>query len=222
MKKRVLGVLVALALCVGLFPAVLGAAPTLVVAMRINNPWCVIGTQVTHVDDQSDKVYPIAENNRTLLPVSPVVKAFGGSSSWDAATNNVVFTLGDNRVELTIGSANISVNGVAGVMDVPARAMNNRTYVPVRAVLEGLGLTVEYEAAHQIVVVANGDLDPANLTGLSQVKTLVEKTTPKESPLPGERQGGIVRRQAEQPQVLRRHRLGLGGPGGDQRQLLPQ
>ena len=183
MKKRLLGVLVALALCVGLFPSVLGAAPTLVVAMRINNPWCVIGTQVTHVDDQSDKVYPIAENNRTLLPVSPVVKAFGGSSSWDAATNNVVFTLGDNRVELTIGSANITVNGVAGVMDVPARAMNNRTYVPVRAVLEGLGLTVEYEATNQIVVVADGELDPAGLTGLSQVKTLVEKTTPKESPL---------------------------------------
>ena len=183
MKKRLLGVLVALALCVGLFPAALGAAPSLVVAMRINNPWCVIGTQVTKVDDLSDKVYPIAENNRTLLPVSPVVKAFGGTSSWDAATNNVVFTLGDNRVELTIGKADISVNGTPGVMDVAARAMNNRTYVPVRAVLEGLGLTVEYEATHQIVVVADGDLDPAGLTGLSQVKTLVEKTTPKASPI---------------------------------------
>ena len=115
--------------------------------------------------------------------MSPIVQAFGGASSWDAATDNVVFTRGEHRVELQIGSAAITVDGGVGAMDVPAKAMNNRTYVPVRAVLEGLGLTVEYEAAHQIVVVADGDLDKDNLSALPQVKALLEKTAPKEEPL---------------------------------------
>lgn len=183
MKKRILTALLAAAFVAALIPTALGVAPNLVVAMRINSPWCVVGDRTTQVDDQSDKVYPVAEQNRTLLPVSPVVKAYGGTSEWDAPTGNVVFTLGENRVELRIGSADITVNGAAGRMDVPAKAMNNRTYVPVRAVLEGLGLTVEYESKNQIVVVADGALDKAGLTALPQVKTLVEKTTPKEDPV---------------------------------------
>ena len=174
MKKRVLPLLSALVLLLSLAPAALGAQPALVAALRLNSPWCVVGEEVRQVDAQSAAVFPVAENGRTLLPVSPIVQAFGGASSWDTATNNVVFTRGEHRVELQIGSAAITVDGVLGTMDVPARAMNNRTYVPVRAVLEGLGLTVEYEAAHQIVVVADGDLDKNNLSALPQVKALLD------------------------------------------------
>lgn len=183
MKKRVPPLLLTLALLVSLAPAALGAQPGLVAALKLNSPWCVVGDEVRQVDAQSAAVTPVAESGRTLLPVSPIVQAFGGASTWEAETNNVVFTLGTNRVELQIGSTAISVNGAAGTMDVPAKAMNNRTYVPVRAVLEGLGLTVEYDAAHQIVVVADGDLDKNNLAALPQVQRLIEKTTPKEEPL---------------------------------------
>lgn len=183
MKKRVLPLLSALALLLSLAPAAQGAQPALVAALRLNSPWCVVGDEVRQVDAQSVAVFPVAENGRTLLPVSPIVQAFGGASSWDAATDNVVFTRGEHRVELQIGSAAITVDGGVGTMDVPAKAMNNRTYVPVRAVLEGLGLTVEYEAAHQIVVVADGDLDKDNLSALPQVKALLEKTAPREEPL---------------------------------------
>ena len=62
--------------------------------------------------------------------------------------------------------------------------MNSRTFVPVRFVSESLGLTVQYEPTNQIVVVADGDVDASALTSLSQVKTLIEKTTPRRSPPP--------------------------------------
>lgn len=179
MKRRACALLMSAVLFIALLPGTLAKAPSLIVALKLGSPHCVVGMGISQVDEGNAAVYPVSEQGRTLVPVSPIVKAFGGSSGWEADTGRVTFTLGENTVALLLGSDTILVNGVEGQLDVPAKAMNNRTYVPVRAVLEGLGLTVEYSAKHQIVVVADGVLDKDNLEALGQVKTLIEKTAPK-------------------------------------------
>ena len=47
MKRRLLSLLAVLALILTLAPSALAAQPNLVVAMRYNSPWCVIGDTVT-------------------------------------------------------------------------------------------------------------------------------------------------------------------------------
>lgn len=180
MKKRIFGIFLCLGLVLSMFPAV-AATPTLMVAMKIGSPWCVIGNQVTQVDEKNANVVPIAESGRTLLPIRRVLEAFGGKVDW-LAPNGVTCSLNGVEVALNVDEPTATVDGVPVPLDVPARAKNNRTVVPVRIVSESLGLTVAYDGAHQIVVVANGDVDKDNLAELPQVKTLIEKTTPKEEP----------------------------------------
>ena len=60
MKKRILSLLLSLALLISLAPAALAASPTQVVALKINSPWCVIGSETTTIDTANDKVVPVA------------------------------------------------------------------------------------------------------------------------------------------------------------------
>lgn len=139
------------------------------------NKMCV-NNDVVQVDDQNANVYPIAENNRTLVPVSRIVDAFGGTSTWDSKTNNTTYTLGNCKVSHVIGSKDVLIQKGSQVqkktMEAPSKAMNNRTYVPVRYILEGLGLWVGYEPTYQLVVVSNESQQGENLIKLEQSQRL--------------------------------------------------
>lgn len=175
----------ALALCAALGLGLTGTAraeePQLVLTMRIGSPTCVIGSEVTQVDPQSAAVSPIAESGRTLVPIRRILEAFGGTVEWVAQSGEIRCSLDGNTVELKLDSTDATVNGETVTLDVPARAKNNRTFVPVRFVSEELGLQVGYEPKNQIVVVADGDLPTGEgLSGLRQVTQLVSATTPRE------------------------------------------
>lgn len=139
------------------------------------NKMCV-NSDVVQVDDQNVNVYPVAENNRTLVPVSRIVEAFGGTSTWDAKTNNTTYTLGNCKVSHVIGSKDVIIQKGSQrqkkTMEAPSKAMNNRTYVPVRYVLEGLGLWVGYEPTYKLVVVSNESRQGENLIKLAETQRL--------------------------------------------------
>lgn len=144
--------------------------PSLTVVMALGYPKMAVGDEVVPVDSQNANVYPIAENGRTLVPISPIVEAFGGQAIWDSRTNNAIFTLGDRTVSHVIGSSEVTVQAGGRTqktaMDVPSIAMNNRTYVPVRYVLEGLGLWLAWEPTYNLIIISTDDL--------SSVEDLVE------------------------------------------------
>lgn len=139
------------------------------------NKMCV-NNDVVQVDDKNANVYPVAENNRTLVPVSRIVEAFGGVSTWDSKTNNTTYTLGNRKVSHVIGSKDVIIQKGSQVqkktMEAPSKAMNNRTYVPVRYVLEGLGLWVGYEPTYKLVVVSNESQQGEDLVELEQTQRL--------------------------------------------------
>lgn len=139
------------------------------------NKMCVNDT-VSQVDAQNANVFPIAANNRTLVPVSRIVDAFGGTSAWDSKTNNTTYTLGNRKVSHVIGSQDVIVQKGGQrqkkTMEVPSVAYNNRTYVPVRYILEGLGLWVDYEPTYQLIIVSNQDLSGEDLIDLAETQRL--------------------------------------------------
>jgi len=163
MKRRAHTLLLVLALCLGLglVPAAAAAGSDTVV-LKIGFNRMAVGAAVVPVDDQNAAVMPIAENGRTLVPVSRIVAAFGGKSTWQAGTNETTFTLNGRTVKHTIGTNTVTTPSGVKTMEVPSKALNDRTYVPVRYVLEGLGLNVGYEPTQQLVVVSakalSGDL----------------------------------------------------------------
>lgn len=183
MKRRLISLLTVLVLVMSLIPTVMAAQPTMVVAMRLNSPWCVIGDTATKLDESNSSVVPMMEDSRTMLPIRRIIESFGGTVEWVAETKTVRCSLNGNAVELNYDSTVALVNGQQVMMDVPMRLRNNRSFVPVRFVSENLGLKVGWEGTHKIVVVANGDLDFTALSTMSEVKKLVEVSTPKENPV---------------------------------------
>ncbi len=182
MKKRLYALLLLLAFCLGSVPAAQGAQSKTVV-LQIGNNQMAVGTAVQPVDEESAAVCPVAENNRTLVPVSRIVAAFGGESTWDAATNATSFTLNGQVVKHVIGTDRMATLTGVRRMDVPSKAMNNRTYVPMRHVLEGLGLNVEYESTQQLVVVSTDELKGKDLLSLPEAQALLHAGS--QSALPG-------------------------------------
>lgn len=64
---------------------------------------------------------------------------------------------GGNTAILKIGSTAISINGTESELDTAPIIQNGRTLLPLRAVVEGLGGSVAWEAETKTAVFAKGD-----------------------------------------------------------------
>ncbi|HYE69596.1 MAG TPA: copper amine oxidase N-terminal domain-containing protein [Anaerovoracaceae bacterium] len=88
---------------------------------------------------------PVIKGGRTLIPVRAITEGFGAELSYDQENQTVTITKGDTVIELTLGAMVAVVNGQEIQMDTKANITNNRTYVPLRFVLETFKLSVEWD-----------------------------------------------------------------------------
>lgn len=103
-------------------------------------------------------VQPTIIDGRTMVPLRAIFEALGATVEWDGDTQTVTSVKKDTTIQLTIGDANLYVNGEAKALDVPAQIMDSRTLVPVRAISEAFGCQVDWNAANRIVsIVVNDD-----------------------------------------------------------------
>ena len=102
--------------------------------------------------DSSDKV---AKINGELV--------YNGTVELEAGETTVEWVAGQQKAEekteikLTIGKAEIVTNGTAKALDVPAQIIESRTMVPLRAIFEALGASVEWDDATKTVTSVKGD-----------------------------------------------------------------
>ncbi|MGN1116804.1 MAG: stalk domain-containing protein, partial [Candidatus Ornithomonoglobus sp.] len=96
---------------------------------------------------------PVMSNNRTLVPLRAIFEALGAEVYWDEATQRVTSVGEKTTVALKIGSNTLYVNSREVSMDVPAQLINGRTLVPVRAVSEAFGCSVDWDAETKTVII---------------------------------------------------------------------
>ncbi len=89
---------------------------------------------------------PVIKDGRTLIPVKALSEAFGAEVKWISAERKVIITKGDIEIVLQLDSNKIYVNGVEKTIDVPAASINSRTVVPMRFIVEQLGLIVNWDS----------------------------------------------------------------------------
>ncbi|MBP3624605.1 MAG: Ig-like domain-containing protein, partial [Peptococcaceae bacterium] len=95
---------------------------------------------------QSD-VAPFIKNDRTMVPISVIVYALGGTTDWDGETRTVTVTL-DGKVLTMVIDEIIPGFGAAAII------VDSRTYVPIGYVADVLGCDVDWiAAARQVVIV---------------------------------------------------------------------
>ena len=89
--------------------------------------------------------------DNTMVPLRAIFEAMNASVVWNDATNTVLSTRGTTRISMTIGSKVMYKNDVPIELEVPAQLINDRTMVPVRAIAESFGATVEWDDAAKTV-----------------------------------------------------------------------
>ena len=96
---------------------------------------------------------PILENNRTLVPLRAIFEALNATVDWYDLTQTVTAVKGNTNISLQIDSTLMTVNQAVKTLDVPAKLVNSRTLVPVRAVSEAFGCDVKWDDANQTVII---------------------------------------------------------------------
>ena len=96
---------------------------------------------------------PVIKNGRTLLPVRAVAEKMGLKVTWDQETSTASVISGDKTVKLTIGSNILKANKTEHIMDVSPEIINDRTCLPLRAVVEAFGAEVDWDGEKQLVTI---------------------------------------------------------------------
>ena len=102
---------------------------------------------------------PVLEQGRTLVPLRVIFESLGATIDWIDETQTAVAKKDDTEIRISIDDINMQKNGETVVLDVPARMVNDRTMVPVRAVSEGLGAKVDWDDALWRVLIQSPDVD---------------------------------------------------------------
>jgi hypothetical protein len=99
---------------------------------------------------------PFIENDRTLVPIRALAERLGFTVDWNEAEQRITLTNDTTTIVLWIGSNKVVVNGVEGTIDVPAKQVSDRTFVPLRFVSEKLGAQVAWDDKNGTAVVTSG------------------------------------------------------------------
>lgn len=116
----------------------------------------------------------VDENGRTLVPVRKVAGILGAEVDWLSETRTVVVKKGAIILKIIVGEQSIRSGEKIILMDTAAKIIDDRTYLPLRAVSENLGYTVLWDPAARTIGFEEGATAPVvnqkpGRTALSQL-----------------------------------------------------
>lgn len=131
-------------------PSAAAIAPALPVAtLRPGLAWAGSGIAARQLE-----AAPYIKSGRTLVPVRAVAETLGANVTWNEAAREVRINLGGHTLRLPVGRLQMNVDGRAVSLEIAPEIVASRTFVPLRAVAEGLGTEVEWNAETRSIVVS--------------------------------------------------------------------
>ncbi|MFX3632190.1 MAG: stalk domain-containing protein [Candidatus Pristimantibacillus sp.] len=101
---------------------------------------------------------PVLRNNRTFVAMRDISDAIGAKLQWDAASKTAVVTYNGHRAAFTIAASEVSIDGAKVKLNSPPAYLHktgkeSKTYLPLAALSEALGLQVVYRDTLQTVFI---------------------------------------------------------------------
>ena len=125
------------------------------VSMKIGSPYMFANNKISKLDENNDQIMPLVIDGRTLVPVRVISEQFGAEVEWDETTQTVYAKNKDRKISMQIGNNKYTINGVVNTLDVAPQIINDRTYIPLRAMAEALGKIVYWNDAEKIIVIGH-------------------------------------------------------------------
>jgi SLAP domain-containing protein len=119
-------------------------------AVNIN----IDGVSVEFTEDSG--VPFVDESNRTQVPLRATMEAFGAKVDWDQKNYVAIVEKDGITVKVPIWQSYIYKNDELVFNDTSAMIIDNRTYLPIRVVLEAFGADVDWDGDTQTVIVTKG------------------------------------------------------------------
>ena len=119
-------------------------------------------------------VVPVVENSRTLVPLRVISETLGADVEWIQSSRQAVIKMTAYTVVFTIDSANYTVNGATRTLDVPAKTVNGRTMIPLRAFAESIGAEVDYSNNTAIINYFSNITGSIKVSGSTTIQPIME------------------------------------------------
>ena len=120
----------------------------------------IVRIDSTNVEFNEESGLPfIDENDLTLIPFRAVLEAFGAEIEWDSDAGIAKAIKEDITIEVPIGEEYIVKNGEEVDNDAAAAIRNDRTYLPIRKVMEAYGADVQWDQDLRTVVITSEPVD---------------------------------------------------------------
>ncbi|WP_025683108.1 copper amine oxidase N-terminal domain-containing protein [Paenibacillus maysiensis] len=113
------------------------------------------------------------DNDYVMVPIRFVSEALGAKVGWEKAGGQLAVSIKNDvhLVNMTVGQNTATVDGQSKTYETKIILKQNRTFVPLRLVSEGLGQTVEWDkisrwvwiGKKEIVALENKGLQPASI-----------------------------------------------------------
>lgn len=123
------------------------------IAFTIDKPYYVVevvgGDMVKTLD-----AAPYISDGKTMLPVRALAESLNTKADWNKDAKTATLTTKEGKVLIiTIGQKSMLVDGVSVALDVPAELKENRTFLPMRAIVEALGAKVDWDAGTKKAII---------------------------------------------------------------------
>ena len=117
------------------------------------------------------------ENGRTMVPLRVTMEAAGAVVGYDAHNKTAIVVTEHCRIEVPIGTDYLYCNNTKKQNDTTSTTFNGRTYLPIRAVLEAAGFTMEWDGKTRTVNAYTFKVDESTLVPYSTSNpiTLIER-----------------------------------------------
>lgn len=124
-----------------------------------------LDNEIIKFEEKLESPY-LDSNNRTMIPLRTITEELGHNVEWIqdiktiAIDNNIYISIPDDNIHTIIEDGDIFIksSGKRITMDTVAQVKNNKTYVPIRFIVEALGHKLEYnyhDGIHKMNILKN-------------------------------------------------------------------
>lgn len=143
------------------------------VVLYVGSNVSYVNNTKSKIDAQNQDIFPSIKGERTIVPIRFIAENMGMTVTWDEGTQTATLTKGDKTIKLTVNEKKMYVNGKEVVIDVAPEIISERTFVPLRAIVEAFGKNVFWDRG--LIIVSDGDKNINATTQRAVIDEMIAK-----------------------------------------------